>query len=578
MTFVLLNKCSIRINKQIRLIIFIFTSIFFSHFSYSQNLDSLYLQKLHEYTDKNNDSILFYASKLKSSQNPCSRFRAINYESKAIYQMGNIEESEAKSTYVLEELDGEDEYCLKLEKLAALNRLFWIYKNQRLYQKAFDIAVQRKEIIELLPRNAQYNVQMRSVKQNMAIIKNTMGLFEEAREIWKENLEVLPSNYTLLIEEEYYKDKSIADYFLTLNKSSILNQIGESFLNSSTSYQAKELDSASYYFKKAYEVAQNFDPPHEDTETLYKLREADVLIAKRKFRQALDIVNTYCKNSEKYNTSQRINTLKAICYNNLKVSDSAIFYSRSFIKRYEKEKTYKEKLITIYDILSNQYFNQKQFDSAYKYSELTITELNEFNKNKTLVNKAHYLRNDRDIRALNNSILKKENSKQNILITGVIVSIFLLIWFRVYYKSKNKKIENELAVTKQTIGKKPEKKDYNITPEIEENILRGLAEFEKNKGFLDADCSVKDLAEQLNTNTTYLSFVFNKNYDYSFKNYITNLRMDYIVNELKENPTLRSYTVKAIGEEIGYSNASAFSRAFKKHQGVTPSEFIKTLT
>ncbi|NVJ89736.1 MAG: AraC family transcriptional regulator [Flavobacteriaceae bacterium] len=571
-----INNTSITLTYNLKhYLVFI---LLFTITTNAQDLDQFYLNKLYEHTEKNKDSMLYYANKLKNSKNLCNRYKAINYKSKAFYQIGKIEESELLSKSVLEDLKDKNEKCLKHEKLAALNRLFWIYKNKRLYQYAFQIVLERESVIETLPKNALYYAQMRSVNQNLAIIKSIMGLHVEARQILKNNLSLLPEQYEDLKEESYHRNEEEANYFLKLNQSSLLNLIGESYLNSSTSYNSKLLDSASHYFKKAYSIAQKFNPPHKDSETIYQLRESEVLIAKKKYNESLKLIKKFSKNSEEFGTTQRINALKAICYNNLGVNDSAVFYARKFLKKYQNEKNYKEKLIAIYDILSNQYFKRKKLDSAYKYSELTIKELNEFNKNKSLVNKAHYLHNDNDIKVLNRSILRKENNKQIIIIVFAIIVIIILIWLYYSLKSKKSKIEEELEVTKTQISPKIKKKDYNIHKDVEENILKGIREFEKSKGYLDPEFNINSLAKSLDTNTTYLSFIFNKNYNQSFKNYITNLRIEYLVKQLKENKTLRNYTIKALAEEIGYSNASAFSRAFKKLKGITPSDYLKALS
>jgi AraC-like DNA-binding protein len=46
---------------------------------------------------------------------------------------------------------------------------------------------------------------------------------------------------------------------------------------------------------------------------------------------------------------------------------------------------------------------------------------------------------------------------------------------------------------------------------------------------------------------------------------------------LKEEKRFRNYTIQSLAEEVGYTNASAFTRAFKKHKRISPSEFIKSL-
>ncbi|HDZ04569.1 MAG TPA: AraC family transcriptional regulator [Maribacter sp.] len=53
------------------------------------------------------------------------------------------------------------------------------------------------------------------------------------------------------------------------------------------------------------------------------------------------------------------------------------------------------------------------------------------------------------------------------------------------------------------------------------------------------------------------------------------LRINSIINELKTNKQLRSYSVKAIAEEIGYKSADSSSKYFKKNTGLSPSSYIK---
>ena len=94
---------------------------------------------------------------------------------------------------------------------------------------------------------------------------------------------------------------------------------------------------------------------------------------------------------------------------------------------------------------------------------------------------------------------------------------------------------------------------------------------------MHSEFNINVLAKKLNTNTSYLSYIINTVKNKSFKQYITELKIDFLLEKLKEEKKYRNYTIKSLAEEIGYTNASAFTRAFKKHKGITPSEYIKSL-
>jgi len=108
-------------------------------------------------------------------------------------------------------------------------------------------------------------------------------------------------------------------------------------------------------------------------------------------------------------------------------------------------------------------------------------------------------------------------------------------------------------------------------------ILKSLQEFEESKKYVNSSCTLYYLAKELDTNKTYLSKVINSHKQTNFANYINNLRIGYILEELKNNPKLRSYTVEAISEECGFNTAQSFSKAFQKRTGLYPSYFIKNL-
>ncbi len=85
------------------------------------------------------------------------------------------------------------------------------------------------------------------------------------------------------------------------------------------------------------------------------------------------------------------------------------------------------------------------------------------------------------------------------------------------------------------------------------------------------------MAEELETNTAYLSKVINTYKGKSFTAYITELRIDTALVNLKNNKTLQSYTIMAIADEFGFKRQETFSRAFKAYTGIYPSQYLRNL-
>lgn len=120
-------------------------------------------------------------------------------------------------------------------------------------------------------------------------------------------------------------------------------------------------------------------------------------------------------------------------------------------------------------------------------------------------------------------------------------------------------------------------KTYPIDSKLEQKILEGLDKIEESYWYLENSFSIGKFAKRLKTNTSYVSYIINKVKGKTFKEYYTSLRIKYIIEKLENDKNYRKYTIKYMGEIIGYTNASAFTRAFKNYNGITPSEFIKKL-
>lgn len=113
----------------------------------------------------------------------------------------------------------------------------------------------------------------------------------------------------------------------------------------------------------------------------------------------------------------------------------------------------------------------------------------------------------------------------------------------------------------------------DITPAIEAAIVKNLEKFELNKKYLEKDMTVTKMATILHTNSKYVTKVIAKHRGKGTIEYITELKLDYIIEMLKTDSRYRNYTNKALGDEAGFRTTQNFTRAFKSHTGITPTYF-----
>jgi len=116
-----------------------------------------------------------------------------------------------------------------------------------------------------------------------------------------------------------------------------------------------------------------------------------------------------------------------------------------------------------------------------------------------------------------------------------------------------------------------------LPEETKQKILASLQEFEASVLFTNRNISLAYLATHINTNTKYLSRVINLHKQKDFNGYINELRVNYIMERLKNEPVWRQYKISTLAEEAGFSSHSKFAAVFKSVTGIAPSLFIQYL-
>ena len=511
------------------------------------------------YSYTNLDSLFKISRILEKSSNSCISYNGKTNIASAYYKSGKFKKSEEISLRVLFDLKGATTTCDLNNKFSSLTRLFWIKINERKFNKAIKYLNQRRELLENYSnRDDKYLTKKIAIKTSLALVKNSLGFHKEAIELAKQAI--------IEYSQIKYEFSFIHNYPLKVNRASAYNIIGDSYLGlSSDSQNSQYLDSCLINYKKAFLVTEEFYPKHKNSKSLYNLRVANVFIKKGQFIEALKKVN----NCDLLDKSQDFNFLKSLIYKKLKKVDSSLYYSYKFLKFKNKSPDTQKSKIVVYNILAELYNERNKIDSAFKYSKLAMGMLKRFNENKSNAHKTHHIYDFNQIKKVNNYIIKNEFNKRKQLIILFLLIIFSGLIFGYFFLKRKKERYDYL--------RPPVKKEYSINIEIEEIVLKNLEVFELSNDFLSSNFNISVLAKKLNTNTSYLSSIINEKKEKTFKVYITELRINYLIQNLEKDPMLRKYTVKALGEEIGYTNASSFSRSFKNYTGMPPSKYLDSL-
>ncbi len=444
------------------------------------------------------------------------------------------------------------------------------------YQKSMDELVKAN-----VYANKNDNIDQKfKTKYFIAILKNNLGEYQEGLELLKSTVTYYEDKFEQDKDYEYDYIKSLYatgvvynaikkyDSAYTINRKAIRLSLKS---KDSILYTRLLLSTAmAHYYKKQYQ------PSLDSITKLKKLRDYKTQGPGTIERVELYLGKIYFSQND-FNTS--IHHLKRV--------DSIAFSTQYFfpkireayellIKYYKEQKNtdqhifYIDKLLTVDSIL----------DNNFKYLSRQINE--EYSTPNLILEKQEII----------DSLEKNNRTKIIVLVILSLVSFALIIILFLNEKKKrtykkrflellddNKKPSIKTSIT-PTVEEKPENTkptDIGISEIIVNDILKNLESFENNNEFLEANLTVSSLSKRFKTNSKYLSKVINMHKDKSFSNYVNELRIDYVVDELKSNSKFRKYTIKAIANEIGFNTTEAFSKSFYKTTGIYPSFFLKQL-
>jgi len=286
-------------------------------------------------------------------------------------------------------------------------------------------------------------------------------------------------------------------------------------------------------------------------------------------------------------------------YWSLKQTQKAIYYFKKVDQIFKKEKCILPDLRKAYEYLIDYYKQNKDTKSQLLYiNQLLVIDRLLAKDYKYLLKK---IVKEYDTKEL---IKAKKEIEFTILLTRIfacliILSMAMIIVHLVRRNTRNRKLFEELMkrdTTNQIVqgnfrfGKSDSEiveiseiinggkvSAQDISPEVETAIVKKLEKFELAKKYLEKDMTLSKMATYLNTNSKYVTKVIAKHRGKGTIEYITDLKINYVIQILKSESKYRNYTNKALGEEAGFGSTQNFTRAFKSHTGITPTYFINKL-
>lgn len=427
-----------------------------------------------------------------------------------------------------------------------------VYYDDKKMMKALDNYLIAEDYIS--KTNDEYLIY--KLKYCKALTKYYLGFYHEAISLFKECVTYFKEHNDHAYVNSLY---SLGQCYSRVNKYQLSSQINQIGIKAAIQFEIFRMKS---YFLFSEGINHSFKHNYVDAIKKLSLALPDIKSNKDFANETLAyfyIGKNYWSQNQKE---------KAVVY--FKKVD-AIFQQQNYISP-ELREAYE--LLIDYSLIKN----DKKAHLLYVDQLLKIDQLLEHNY-KYLSGKITKVYDTEKLLQTQRNLENSNNSITNIAIstTAVLMSI---ISFLVYRHFRSKKLFQELMKRQPATSKlfvANGSKELDINPEIVAAILKKLEKFEISKKYLEKEMNLLKLASLLNTNTKYASKIIAKYRNKGIIEYITDLKIDHIIELLKSDNKYRIYKNKSLADEAGFGSTQNFTRAFKSRTGISPSYFCTEL-
>ena len=148
--------------------------------------------------------------------------------------------------------------------------------------------------------------------------------------------------------------------------------------------------------------------------------------------------------------------------------------------------------------------------------------------------------------------------------------------YMLFYEQVESAFQEDIELGEMDNSLPPDEEVMNeMVPAYHQDIARRIKEWIEAEGYCKQGITLNELSQLLCTNRTYLSAYIHKVYQVSFRDWITNLRIEYAKRTMRQQPLLK---IQEISEQSGFLSLSHFIRIFSEKEGCSPARWRKTQT
>lgn len=352
-------------------------------------------------------------------------------------------------------------------------------------------------------------------------------------------------------------------------------------------------DSTTYYNKQGYKVS--IENKNEYMKSLFVLNEGANHLLKKEYKIALDSINKSYKGIADANDQHNILAYyyyKGIANKELGNHKIAVSNFRAVDSLFAVNKNYYPEFVSGYEFLVDYYAKNNRSDSTMYYFN-KLKEIDKYFQTnyKELLKSLHTNYDIPKVIKNKEREINKLNDQSKWQLSLLFFSLFFVVLFVILYwkQKKQRKIlhdkferlmQNQAQLLDNTyeVVNNESANTITLSDEVVNDLLVKLESFEKNQTYLEQNIAIDYLVNLFDSNSSYVSKVINHFKQKTFSQYINDLRIDFVVEQLKTNKTWRKYTIQALANEIGFSSPDSFTRAFYKRTGIKTSYFLKNLS